>query len=295
MKMSDLRAKARSIFGPADAEPMPNQPNGAKALQQRANARPIPTYKVGGVVKKNDGGLLDRPVRGRSVTIPLEDEKKKKRLPNKSPKIVNVDLRQPKTGRAPANAPKPPEMTRGPDITVRGNPPTKPGREEARMEAMRLRDRRSPEANDVLITTRRGQELMEQQKRLERRRQEAMAAQRARADRLLGIPGQKDGGKAGCYKDGGKIQTSSDTARKLAGEMGGMKNGGKPKKSGLAVMIAIGEPKKPVKKAVGGAGKTRKGMVMPVKKAQGGAGKVRKGMMTPEGQITHAMNKLRGK
>jgi hypothetical protein len=52
MKMTDLRAKARAIFGPAFAEPMPNQPNGAKALQQRANARPIPTYKVGGVVKK---------------------------------------------------------------------------------------------------------------------------------------------------------------------------------------------------------------------------------------------------
>jgi hypothetical protein len=52
MKMTDLRAKARAIFGPAFAEPMPNQPNGAKALQQRANARPIPTYKVGGPVKK---------------------------------------------------------------------------------------------------------------------------------------------------------------------------------------------------------------------------------------------------
>ena len=52
MKMTDLRAKARAIFGPAIAEPMPNQPNGAKALQERANARPIPTYKVGGAVKK---------------------------------------------------------------------------------------------------------------------------------------------------------------------------------------------------------------------------------------------------
>ena len=52
MKNTDLRAKARAIFGPAIAEPMPKQPNGAKALQQRANARPIPTYKVGGVVKK---------------------------------------------------------------------------------------------------------------------------------------------------------------------------------------------------------------------------------------------------
>ena len=28
MKMSDLRAKARAIFGPAIAEPMPNMPNG---------------------------------------------------------------------------------------------------------------------------------------------------------------------------------------------------------------------------------------------------------------------------
>jgi len=47
-----------------------------------------------------------------------------------------------------------------------------------------------------------------------------------------------------------------------------MKKGGKVKaskpKTGLAVMIAIGKPmkgmKKPVKRAVGGAGKTRKGM-----------------------------------
>jgi hypothetical protein len=52
MKTTDMRAKARAIFGSAIAEPMPNQPNGAKALQQRANARPIPTYKVGGPVKK---------------------------------------------------------------------------------------------------------------------------------------------------------------------------------------------------------------------------------------------------
>ena len=111
---------------------------------------------------------------------------------------------------------------------------------------------------------------------------------------------------------GGKVQTSADTARKLATEMGGMKDGGamkpvdeaknpglsklpsevrnkmgymkkggKPKANGLAVMIAIGSPMKGEKK--------------PVKKAQGGAGKVRKGMMTPEGNIIHAMNKIRGK
>ena len=96
---------------------------------------------------------------------------------------------------------------------------------------------------------------------------------------------------------GGKVQTSADTARKLATEMGGMKKGGAKKatKDGLAVMIAIGKTK-PVKKAVGGAGKTRKGMCdTPAKYAKGGAGKVRKGMMTPEGKIIDVMNKIRGK
>jgi hypothetical protein len=114
--------------------------------------------------------------------------------------------------------------------------------------------------------------------------------------------------EGGRYKTGGKVQTSADTAKKLATEMGGMKKGGKAKKDGLAVMIAIGEPmkgmKKPVKKMGGGMAYAKGGMacakdggemMKPVKKAQGGAGKVRKGMMTPEGQITHAMNKLRGK
>lgn len=49
---------------------------------------------------------------------------------------------------------------------------------------------------------------------------------------------------------GGKVQTSADTARKLATEMGGMCMGGKP-----------------------------------VKKAKGGVGKVRKGMMSPSGKM----------
>jgi hypothetical protein len=96
---------------------------------------------------------------------------------------------------------------------------------------------------------------------------------------------------------GGGVQTSADTARNLATEMGGMKKGGKPKANGLAVMIAIGSPmkgeKKPVKKMGGGMAYAKGGK--PDKFAQGGAGKVRKGMMTPEGNIIHAMNKIRGK
>lgn len=214
MKMTDMRAKARAIFGPAIAEPMPNQPNGAKALQERANARPIPTYKVGGSVKKN----------------------------------------------------APPQ-------------PTAADREAER--------KRREEYAKMKVSKEQGEAIT--------RGNRAAAMER---------PG---------YKMGGKVQTASDTARKLATEMGGMKKGGaamkpvdsdknpgldklpkevrnkmgymkkggKTKKDGLAVMIAIGSP--------------MKGMKKPVKRAQGGAGKVRKGMMTPEGNIVDAMNKVRGK
>ena len=194
MKMSDMRAKARAIFGPAIAEPMPKQPNGAKALQERANARPIPTYKVGGAVKKN----------------------------------------------------APPQ-------------PTAAEREAAR--------RKREELAKMKVTPEQGAAI-------------------TRGNRAAAIEG-------GRYKTGGKVQTSADTAKKLATEMGGMKKGGKAKKDGLAVMIAIGEPKKPVKKMGGGMAYADGGK--PVKKAAGGAAKVRKGMMTPEGKITHAMNKMRGK
>jgi hypothetical protein len=224
MKMTDMRAKARAIFGPAIAEPMPNQPNGAKALQERANARPIPTYKVGGAVKKQ----------------------------------------------------KPPQ-------------PTAADREAER--------KRREEYAKMKVTPEQGSAI-------------------TRGNRSSG------------YKTGGKVQTSADTAKKLATEMGGMKKGGKAKKDGLAVMIAIGEPmkgmkkpvkkmhggrmhaddSKPVKKAMGGTMSrdmapadmssyrmAEGGMKEPIKRAAGGAAKVRKGMMTPEGKITHAMNKMRGK
>lgn len=298
MKSTDLRAKARAIFGPANPEPMPNQQNGAKALQQRANARPIPTYKVGGVVKKNDGGLLKKPVRGSSVTIPLEEDRVKKlKKPANAPKMVDFEPRQPKTGKAPANAPKPPAMTRG------------------------------PEADDVLITTRRGQQMLDAQKRREMEMEEARRKKQEAADKLLGMR-MKNGGKmpdltgdgkvtradvlkgrgVEGFQKGGKVQTSADTAKKLATEMGGMKKGGKAK-DGLAVMIAIGKVKKPAKKmgggmmyadggkpekmAVGGAGKTRKGQA-PIKKAQGGAAKVRKGMMSPTGDIKQVVKPKKG-
>jgi hypothetical protein len=176
MKMTDMRAKARAIFGPAIAEPMPKQPNGAKALQERANARPIPTYKVGGVVKKK----------------------------------------------------APPQPT----------------------AAERAADRkRREEYAKMKVTKEQGAAI-------------------TRGNRAAAIEG-------GRYKTGGKVQTSADTAKKLATEMGGMKKGGNPKKNGLAVMIAIGSPTKGMKD-----------MKRPMRKAEGGDLKKKDEVPTSQGPIT---------
>jgi hypothetical protein len=269
MKMTDMRAKARAIFGPEIAEPMPNQPNGAKALQERANARPIPTYKVGGSVKKSP----PQPTAAEREA----DRKRRESLANTKVTQSEADT----LGRAmrsegprykmggKAMAPPPPKIPKtGKKIPV--SPP----------------DIARPLSSD------------EQERRYDAERRKMLnEASKAGFERSPG------------YKMGGKVQTASDTARKLATEMGGMKNGGKAKKDGLAVMIAIGSPKKPVKKMHGGrvhadgdkpVKKMGGGMAYadggkPMMKAAGGAAKVRKGMMTPEGVITHAMNKVRGK
>lgn len=113
MANDSQRDKARAVFGKTffeNSKALPQPKNAAVALQKRANARPIPTYKVGGVVKKQNGG-------------------------------------------------------------------------------------RSPEADDVLMSTPRGQRMLEEQKRREAAKAKAEAAKRAAADKLLGIAAKKDGGK----------------------------------------------------------------------------------------------------
>lgn len=72
MKGSNMRDKARAIFGKTffenTKEPAPAK-NAAVALQKRANARPIPTYKVGGVVKKQAGGALTAAEKARAQAM----------------------------------------------------------------------------------------------------------------------------------------------------------------------------------------------------------------------------------
>jgi hypothetical protein len=327
MKNTDLRAKARAIFGSAVAEPMPNQPNGAKALQQRANARPIPTYKVGGPVKK-------MPMPGDSVA---SGNRMSKMEADESRFMDMLDKKK--------------KMPSARDAVDSGNRMSKmEGAEMRKMKmakggkAGRYADGGNVEENEMLVTGMRPRNVSYNMPPMGSNAGESMGsgmqaaggsgsvpyapvAPRPTVKRAppLGIrstagytgptvdvgegrasfgkgPGRSIGvGYGRQFKKGGKVQTSADTAEKLATEMGGMKKGGKaPPKSGLAVMIAIGKPMKPTKKmnggpmaarsmdmesskvtrqmagggdpmgyAAGGAGKTRKGQA-PIKKAQGG-------------------------
>lgn len=61
------RDKARATFGKTffeNSKAQPQPKNSMSALQARANARPIPTFKVGGVVKKADGGKAGKDFTG---------------------------------------------------------------------------------------------------------------------------------------------------------------------------------------------------------------------------------------
>jgi hypothetical protein len=383
MKTTDMRAKARAIFGPAIAEPMPNQPNGAKALQQRANARPIPTYKVGGPVKKpmpTPADLAAAKAQNEMIkkaTVSKEDaarfatgnrnsgltgeEMKKMKMAEggKMPdltgddKVTRADVLK---GRGVKGFAKGGMKTGGKagkyadggmaeEITVEGRRPQNIDVDLNRMQGT-TGGRMGPPAPSSGGTGR-GARIAVPLEAPPVARGRMPVARTAgyvgptvdvgdgRATLGMGRRGSVGVGYAQPFKKGGDVQTSSDTARKLATEMGGMKKGGKAKpKDGLAVMIAIGKPMKPAKKMNGGAmasgskdmeaSKVTRAMAdggdpmgymgggspmgyaaggagktrkgqAPIKKAQGGAAKVRKGMMTPEGNIINVMNKMRGK
>jgi hypothetical protein len=119
---------------------------------------------------------------------------------------------------------------------------------------------------------------------------------------------------------GGKVQTSSDTARKLATEMGGMKKGGAAKMPREGVSSRPTTPSgRPltmkdlekanrdtggmsaaeIKKAGEAIGRGNRTPYEPIPKkkggmAKGGAGKVRKGMMSPSGNILQAVKPKKG-
>jgi hypothetical protein len=175
--------------------------------------------------------------------------------------------------------------------------------------------------------------LVNWQKREEAARKVAVAREKAKPAALkvkkpFGMyKSDEDAESTGVLKKavGGKVSTSSDTARKLATEMGGMKCGGKAGKYavGGAGKMRKGQCDTPTKLAKGGSPKkepvtggsntpmtperreilrmtaeenarNRAAMAKPEKKAKGGAGKVRKGMMSQSGQIMQAVKPGKG-
>lgn len=253
MKNTDLRAKARAIFGSAVAEPMPNQPNGAKALQQRANARPIPTYKVGGPVKKMPMPG-DSVASGNRMSKMEADERRFMDMMDKKKKMPSAR-----------------------DAVDSGNRVNKlEGAEMRKMQmakggkAGRYADGGTVDENEMLVTGMRPRNVSYNMPPMGSNAGESMGsgmqasgggapyapvAPRPTVKRAppLGIRstagytgptadlgdgrasfgvGRNRSIGAGLrmpFKNGGKVQTSADTAKKLATEMGGMRKGGKVK------------------------------------------------------------------
>ena len=295
MKMTDMRAKARAIFGPAIAEPMPKQPNGAKALQERANARPIPTYKNGGRVQTSadtakklatemggmkKGGKAKKDGLAVMIAIgsPMKGMKNMKRPVKKAvggtAVPVSTSSATPlKDASAKVNTTTGAYTPAQPKPTIlQGTPQSFPGTTPQIVKSA------TTNVNTGVTTP----SMFD--------RNAALQAFNAQARDLLnrGVP------KAELVKQQGIL-------RKL--QMDNSSNSGQHSAAlaeALRSMQAM-VPKKvakggPVKKAKGGMAYAKGGAMMtPIKRAAGGAAKVRKGMMTPEGKIMDAMNKIRGK
>jgi hypothetical protein len=257
MKNTDLRAKARAIFGSAVAEPMPNQPNGAKALQQRANARPIPTYKVGGAVKKMpmpgdsvaSGNRMSKMEADESRFMDMLDKKKK--MPsardavdsgNRMSKMEGAEMRKMKMAKGGKAGRYADGGNVGEnEIKVTGNryipqnvsynmPPMGSNAGESMGSGMQA----GGGSGSVPYAPVAPRPTVKRAPPLGIRSTAGYTGPtvdvgEGRASFGKG-PGRSIGvGYGRQFKNGGKVQTASDTARKLATEMGGMRKGGKVK------------------------------------------------------------------
>jgi hypothetical protein len=250
MKNTDLRAKARAIFGSAVAEPMPNQPNGAKALQQRANARPIPTYKVGGAVKKMptpaasvaSGNRMSKMEGDESRFMDMLDKKKK--MPsardavdsgNRMSKMEGAEMRKMKMakgGKAGRYADG--GNVEDPVMTITGNRARNVGYSyPSNMSNMSATNYGGGSGSTPYapMATRKNEKYrlpidVENVSGFTGPAFELGGGRMAvgkGAGRSMGVGYERQ------FKKGGKVQTSADTAAKLATEMGGMRKGGKVK------------------------------------------------------------------
>ena len=272
------RAKARSTFGSSffeNSKAIPAPKNFAAAQQKTANSRPIPTFKVGGAVKKADGGMprnrampYDRPdsMQRGMANGGLTDVRKSAVMQRAMGDQPNVPMTG--MGTQPMKV-----MNHGGKVmkkaqggTVKPAPNKSGGKKDA-------------EYGDYVIS---GRPKMPPPKK---------AAPRPTMPPKTGDKRDAEYGDYVISKAmGGGVQTSADTARKLATEMGGMKHGGVQKKSLGGVLkkiapyaamglvgAALGK-KNPLKAGALGAvgalmmGKKKKPIVPPVAGAGAGAG-----------------------
>jgi len=260
MNGSDMRAKAAAMFGKnfmAEAKAKPLAKNAAVASNKVSKDRPIPAFKVGGPVKRMpfDVKPEDEGVTG-SGNTPLGKTRKETvaKTATENAKNAGKPVKKADGGRIGTRIM--PINLRNADITNTGGN----GIGDMRASLGGVGGSMRPDYSGM---------------------QGRMMRDLDRESRMTGEAGAAKGVglRVGArFKDGGKVQTSADTAKKLATEMGGMKCGGKAGKY-----------------AAGGAGKMRKGQCdTPTKLAKGGAGKVRKGMMSQKGEMLQAVKPGKG-
>jgi hypothetical protein len=213
------RAKARSTFGSSffeNSKAIPAPKNFAAAQQKTANSRPIPTFKVGGAVKKADSGMP----RNR----PMPYDKMGSKLPRKADGGLTDVRKAAVMQRAMGDQP-------GVPMTGMGTQPMKVmkhgGKVMKKAQGGTVKPapnksggKKDAEYGDYVIS---GRPKMPPPKK---------AAPRPTMPPKTGDKRDAEYGDYVIAKAmGGGVQTSSDTARKLATEMGGMKHGGVQKKS----------------------------------------------------------------
>lgn len=349
MNGSDMRSKAAAMFGKsfmAETKPKPLAKNAAVASNKVSKDRPIPAFKVGGVVKRmpfdvkpEDEGVTGskntpmNPARKETVAKTTAANAKNAGKPVKKAdggrigtRIMPISMRNPETmgagsgigdmraslggvggsmrpdysgmqGRMMRDLDRESRMTgeagtpRGVGLRVgaRFKDGGKVDKEANKNSSARDYKRgyeqgvawagasKKTPAEMVSVDPKKAAEIGPANEGFVRAYREE-GVRRGDAQRKRLIEKYEAEGKPVKKATGGKVQTSADTAKKLATEMGGMKCGGKAGKY-----------------AAGGAGKMRKGQCdTPTKLAKGGAGKVRKGMMSQKGEILQAVKPGKG-
>jgi hypothetical protein len=332
--MSDdsMRAKARATFGKEFMDQMKVQPlakNGAVALQKRANARPIPTYKDGGKIedarisarmaagnykkggkltKKADGGVMDQysgmpaPLQQPAAAAPAYDDgtygagpkpmqqmvanpnmpapayKKGGKVMKKDGLAVMIAIGKPmkgmkkpvkkSNGGTAATAAKPAPSALMKSLNPQDYQKAQAARAAAATPAAKAAARAKATANvarDAALKTSMAQNA--QQAAVRKQRSDAAAA--AYKNTFMGKQREINAMKAAnATKTAQNNQTRAANATQRAALQATIQANavklGQQKAANDAAMAARDArmaAKTPVKKAVGGAGKTRKGMM----------------------------------